>query len=67
MNPAPDRPRPTLSLNWNAGRRGGSPIVDNVLFGASWSHHGSFPTRTIHLYLGLWTLSLVLPKGGSDA
>jgi hypothetical protein len=28
------------------------------LFGASWSHHVSFPFRLTHFYLGLWILTL---------
>ncbi|WBF79023.1 hypothetical protein SEA_BOLT007_55 [Arthrobacter phage Bolt007] len=63
MNPE-TRPRPRLSASWNAGYSGGRPALTNVLVGASWSHNPEWPTRTIHLYLGVVVLSLVLPTGG---
>ena len=51
---------------WNAGRSVyGKKAVDNILFGASWSHWGSWSERKTHLYLGLWTLTIYTPsKGG---
>lgn len=55
-----------LSFNWNAGRSSkGGKAVDNILFGASWSHWGKWPTRSTHIYLGLWTFTIKTPsKGG---
>lgn len=44
---APVPPRLRIARN-----RGG------CLFGASWSHHASFPFRLTHFYLGLWVLTL---------
>jgi hypothetical protein len=54
--------RVRLSIHWNAGYKGGRRAVTNVLVGASWSHSASWPERTIIVYLGLWTASLVIPK-----
>jgi hypothetical protein len=34
-----------------------------LLFGASWSHHGSFPFRLTHFYLGAWVLTV---RTGAD-
>ncbi|QTF82152.1 hypothetical protein SEA_PRAIRIE_55 [Arthrobacter phage Prairie] len=65
MNPAPDRPR--LSINWNGGYRGGRRIVNNVLFGASYTYYPGYPSRTLRAYLGLWTATLEIPVGGPDA
>jgi hypothetical protein len=50
------------AIHWNAGRttKGGLGF-DNFLIGASWSHWGKWPTRTTHIYLGLWTLTFVTP------
>lgn len=52
------------AINWNAGRsEHGGRAVDNVLFGASWSHWGNWPERSTHIYLGLWVLSITVPSG----
>lgn len=48
-----------IELTWNAGKTAtGRRRFNNVLVGASWSHHPSWPTRTTHLYLGLWVISV---------
>lgn len=63
----PDEVKKTrASIYWNAGRtEWGKRGVDNVLFGASWSHWGTFPERQTHIYLGLWVLTITTPsKGG---
>lgn len=31
------------------------------LFGASWSHYGEWPERTVHVYLGVWLLTFTVP------
>lgn len=55
-----------ITASWNAGRSEyGGKAVDNVLFGASWSHWGDWPERQTHIYLGLWTVTITTPsKGG---
>ena len=55
-----------IRMYWNAGcSEYGGKAVDNVLFGASWSHWGNWPERQTHIYLGLWTLTIYTPsKGG---
>ena len=53
-----------VKFNWNAGRSEyGRKAVDNVLFGASWSHWGEWPERQTHIYLGLWTITFITPSG----
>jgi len=55
-----------VRMCWNAGRSEyGKRAVDNILFGVSWSHWGSWRERRTHIYLGLWTLTICTPsKGG---
>lgn len=55
-----------VSVGWNAGCTAmGRRAVDNILFGASWSHWGKWPERSTHIYLGLWVLTIKTPsKGG---
>jgi 3-phenylpropionate/cinnamic acid dioxygenase small subunit len=67
MNPTDKDRRPKVSVNWNAGRSALRRKVTNVLVGASWSHSPDWPTRTTHVYLGLWTLTIATPsKGGKQ-
>lgn len=49
MHPDDDHTPPRLALVRNRS---------SALFGASWSHHASFPWRLTHFYLGLWVLTL---------
>jgi hypothetical protein len=65
MNPHETK-KPKIAISWNAGRtEWGKRGVDNILFGASWSHWGTWPERQTHIYLGLWTLTITTPsKGG---
>jgi hypothetical protein len=66
MNPADEERHPKVIVAWNAGRtEWGKRGFDNFLIGASWSHWGNWPERQAHIYLGLWTLTVITPsKGG---
>jgi hypothetical protein len=55
-------PQPRVSIRWNAGRTADKrDLSSGIIFGASWAYHKRFASnRLVHVYLGLWVLTLRL-------